>query len=115
MSKSITECIIDFTNDLDVNGYKLSEMTMELPYGTRLQIQHEMIQKMRGYESDRYRGRIPEFTLNTRGCPVLITSLKSEREQALRSRLTDLEKQRIVLDKQEKELQEMLKGITNDN
>lgn len=111
MSKSIVGCIQDFTNQLGMQGFNADEITIELPYYLRLRLQEEMLNQMRGYNRDMNRGRIPEFTLNTMLCPVTITSLKSEREEALRSRLVELDKRRVELDKQEKELNEMLKDI----
>lgn len=111
MGKSVVRCIQDFTEQLDKNGYIAKEITIELPYYLRLRLQEEMLSQMRQYDQDMSRGRIPEFTLNTQLCPVLITSLKSEREQALRLRLVELDKRRVELDKQEEELNEILKGI----
>lgn len=102
MSKSISECIIEFVDGLAMQGNEVRDMTIELPYVLRLKLQLEM------NRYDTSIGRVPEFTLNTSTCAVLITSLKSEREEALRVKLGYLKIQRDRLDQEEKELNKIL-------
>lgn len=97
-----------FSDELSVNGYDIKEMTLELPYHVRLRLNDELIKQMSGFQQDVARGRSLDFVLNTRQGPVSITSVKSEREEALKQRLTKLEVRRTELDKEEKEIKEQL-------
>lgn len=108
MSKKIVECIMRFSDDLSANGYELREMTMELPYHIRLKLNDEILEQMYGFQKGAAIGRSLDFILNTRHFPITITSLKSEREEALKQRLSKLEVRRTELDKEEKEIKEQL-------
>lgn len=97
---SIITSIINFSNDLSNLGFNFEELTIEMPYNMRIKLQLEMMNYLSPYNSDRMRGHVSGFIINTQQCSVKINSLQSEREEVLKLELTKIEERVKEIKKQ---------------